>query len=150
MNYFVEKLKKPSAAIQAMIDGLIAHTSWNGFRLDTGTFGKVRGGVCYGCVATCATQHIQGLNFTSHEAIVDVEDRSYFLEVPLKDLQDFESAVDEFRTGEPTELLELFDIPGPYPDDLWLEQDWYLETDTWKQELSKIEAYRDKLIAEGY
>lgn len=87
--------RKPSVAIRATIHGLQTHRNRDDFKLDMGTFGTSRGGVCVGCMATCALQSITNTTFTTDT--IHFPGRCKATNALTCDVSDFEEAIEEVR-----------------------------------------------------
>lgn len=95
INYkeFEEKIKTMSAhdIIMSMVNGLRKPRT----RINMGTFGSIREGICYGCAATNATLNIMNANKK------EVEDHSKYrmthIDYPL---WIFESSINVLRLGQ--------------------------------------------------
>ena len=153
MNYFVKLTKKPSVAIWAMINGIWKSDARDDFKINMSTFGDIADEVCYGCAATCAIQEITGIEFKSSDILYTIDNRAEILFGRnyvdyLPDLNKFEDAIDEFRNGDPVDLLDLYGIEDE--DISYISSNWKLRNNNWRKELIKIEIYVKQLEDRGY
>jgi|SRR5688572_1417577 len=155
-----QKVKKPSRALQYMLDGLEKQSRRRVFKINMNTFGQVgspalRGAenskICYGCAATCAVQEIAGKNLTpSAFKNVDADDYSEGLNVrakvsriDAKELSDFEFAIDDFRRGGVSILLQFFNFTSENPQYFELKYeilalDICMGSENWREEIPKV------------
>jgi hypothetical protein len=136
---------KPSDAIQAMIDGLLEQSERNDFKIDMGSFGGFKKGVCCGCAAVCCVQKLAGVDFKDEYSIT-LAGQSELSGFDSSDLDDFENAVDFLRMGY---LLPFFAYWQMVPPDMFLVDEWYLHDEDWREQLPLIQNYCDKLKAAG-
>jgi len=104
---FKEKLKLPSVAAQALVDGLKLYNSDPNFAVRIHSYGGVQSGVCYGCLATCCIQQACQVRL-SPDIIGTRLGRAKACKVLVEDLEIFEGAIEKFRTGECKPLLTYF------------------------------------------
>lgn len=149
-----KKVKKPSRAIQYMLDGLLKQSKRRNFKIEMMTFGSVdrinQNKVCFGCAATCAVQEISGKNLTpamfrncyyKDDWVTATSENLNFHRLQLRD---FEFAINSFRIGQPEDILKFFDpeINGKVIyNEMWrsiyaLNID--LQNDTWRDQIPKI------------
>ncbi len=144
-----ETLKVPSAALQAMVDGLREQSKSKYFRITMATFGHSDGHFCFGCAATCTIQQIAGKHFEASDLINNndmdssVFQRANALNFDVEQLRDFEDAIDSARKGRISRLFFFFGVPITR-DSAKYHHRFHLGTDDWKSELPKVE----ELIAE--
>lgn len=151
MITFRERLGKPSAAVQAMIDGL-REMEGKGAMVNMGFFFLVSDRECFACAATAAVMKATGCDWGHARA--ELSSNKGLLwpafakvlgpDVEPDDLEYFEKAMDRFRMGRTCDLFHYFGVD--YPD---LAADWELWTCGWEDQLPRVEVYRDKLIALG-
>jgi hypothetical protein len=140
MKSIRETLKVPSAALQAMVNGLRKQSKRSDFKIDMGTFGDAYGGVCYGCAATCALQEISGIDFTLENMLW--HNLPYATPFSGQEISDFEDVIDAARSGY---LLPLFTFFHLHPiHNRGYPRRFNLDTDNWEEQLPEVE----KLIAE--
>lgn len=92
---FEEKVKSMSAydIIMAMVNGLRDPKT----RIDMSTFGSIREGICYGCVAANAVLHIMDAN--KEEVKSHVHYRQKYEKYDNSPLRAFEYAINDLRCG---------------------------------------------------
>jgi len=146
-----ETLKVPSAALQAMVDGLREQDERKDFKVDMGTFGaplfsarRGRADICLGCAATCTVQKIAGKNLTA-DIISHREYRAEVLGFDHTEFAAFERAMDQTRCGSVTELFDFFVVPQAKD----VRPSFRLLNGTWRGQLRKVEAYIKELQAQG-
>ena len=128
-------------ALQFMVDGLKRQSERKDFKVAMDTFGHYSEGTCYGCAATCTIQEIakKDLNELSLD---ETESRAQDLKFDLKQLDRFESFIDDARIGNLENLFAFMKkntLHKPSYDGRF-----YLNTNDWESQLPKVE----KLIAE--
>jgi len=138
---FREIIGKPSAAAQAMVDGLRRHSQRPDFRISMTTFGFSCGEVCFGCAATCATQEAAQVNYDTI-SINYTGARAVVCGVSESDLWKFEGAINSFRTGFTFSLLAYFGLSHMYREGF--NERFKLQSSDWKNQLEAVEI----LIAE--
>lgn len=111
----------PSAALQAMVDGLREQSKRPDFKIEMRAFGEVdnddKPTMCFGCAATCAVQKLTGKNYHGTE-ILERLDRAHYMDLEYKDMLYFEWAIDEARKGDLDGLIDFYyegksDCPDP-------------------------------------
>lgn len=143
-------ISKPSQALQAMVDGLIEQNERPDFEINMNTFGTTSNGMCYGCAATCAIQHLTGEDFTAKN-IEDDYERSQLLQIDGDDLEHFECAIDEARCGYLNGLFSYFGVPASYLNDPKFEHQigTALEDSNWEERLPFFRERIKQLESEG-
>lgn len=140
-----EILDKPSKAVRAMIEGLKKQSQREDFEVDMHHFGgseSFNSRLCFGCAATCATQEAFKKNLSADE-ISERKSRAIAYGVDIKSLEDFEMAIDDFRSGLCHALEEYYEVDIPY------FQLPPLQTWNWESGLSEYEKYADLLEKHG-
>lgn len=133
----------PSAAVQAMIDGLLKMHKDPNFEIRMDTYGSHVGGICFGCAATCCIQEACGVRFTP-QVIISIIARSDL--VGVHDMYEFELAINDFRKGYPASLFAFYGMKSRPEDDHRI----YLETGDWLSEIPKIQTMVDDWEAMGW
>jgi len=159
---FREILGVPSAALQAMVDGLRLYGNRLDFKIDMGTFGSNENGVCFGCAASCCVQKVLGKNLLSGGDGIEIPVvRARFFGTAVEDLGDFEWAVDGARSGSLSCLLGYFginemthqsivELNGQWGvnDTIW-DSRYELNSDDWEQQLGAVEEVIAEMKAIG-
>lgn len=120
----LNKLPKPSDAVQAMVDGLRAVDERDDFKIKMYQFGHEEDGICFGCAATA-------LCFTTFDMV--------------RGPWHLEMAIDAFRHGHHEELGNYYGVELPEPD-VALEG---LYTIDWKENIHLYEEYAEQLRKVG-
>lgn len=142
------RLKKPSAAVDAMIEGLLQQSKRTDFYVAMESFGGFNGNTCFGCAATCTVQQIAGENLYAGQHPVLPKDRAKILGFKEMDLTIFEMAIDEFRRGNPGKLLAYFRVPFfQETKPVFTLLGFKLESRNWREQLDKVREYSEKLKA---
>ena len=144
MKSIKELAPKPSDAIQAMIDGLKNYNSKPGFNIDMGTYGRAVKGICFGCAATCTIQQIAGEDIPENN-IHSLKDHAYALDFDIREVIDFEFAIDSFRSNDVSPLFYFYGKENP----IGLYTDWFLDTDNFMEQLPLVQEYCDQLKQMG-
>src|SRR5579872_4855137 len=144
---FRSLLKTPSAALQAMVDGLRRHGNRIGFQIDMDTWLKGEGSICFGCAATCTIQKALGKKLSYDNGMIqtDLDDRANIYSWDKTDLWMFETAINDARRGYMSSLFNYFHIPTKQLNKINCAGLPYLNNDNWKTELPKIEKFIKKL-----
>jgi len=145
MRLIKDIVPKPSDAVQAMIDGLLEQDARKGFKVDMDTFGSSMDGICYGCAATCAVQKIAGKDLPA-DVIGMAREEAEFLGFDLKDVIDFEFAIDDLRAGDTKGLSEYYDR---FISDELRYPEFSLHSRDWREQLPAVQEYCNKLKAAG-
>ena len=92
---FEEKVKAMTAkeVIDLMVDSILNPV----IKLDLGTYGQVRGRICYGCAATNAVCKISGVVFD--ETNIKEWHHAEAVNAPFGFVSHFEDAIDTLRSG---------------------------------------------------
>lgn len=148
MKTIKEILKVPSAALQAMVDGLRKQSKRKNFRIDMGSFGEVAitKSLCFGCAATCAAQQIAGKNLTPTN-VGTLSKRAKKLNFDVLDLSKFEQAMDHARRGLIGSLFDYFCVAEEHS--ILFDNRFYLWSDSWEEQLPKVEALIEELKSKG-
>lgn len=154
MVTFKERLGKPSAAIQAMIDGLREIAEEGVVSIDMEFYATSVRGRCVVCAATAAalrateTPAVKLRDAISPETPGGWGLMANVMGTGIEDLREFETAMDMLRRGDPGHMLRYFEVPADSP--AYTEKHkWHLDTHTWYQSLDHVEKYRDQLIEMG-
>lgn len=147
MKSIKDVITKPSEALEAMVKGLIKQSKRKTFRIDFHTFGDSEYNtlgkkICFGCAATCTLQEIFKSNFPSN-SIDNNYNRAKFLNIDIKELSEFERAIDCVRKATLYELFDFFNI-AEYPDHL-LYTNFYLTSSSWKRQLPEVRKFIKRL-----
>jgi hypothetical protein len=142
MSKIKDIVKTPSAALQAMVDGLREQSKRSDFKIDMHTYGAYNPGygVCFGCAATCATQKIFETKFQP-DFINTVSRRAEAFKCEMYDLHEFEQAINSARIGVMSKLFLYYDIVLYGVKDVSFLPEFSLCTDNWEAELPKVEKY---------
>lgn len=102
-------------AVEAMITGLEVHSKRKDFIIDMTTYGKATGpDICFGCAATCAVQQLCGIDLKPGTFINRKSHwRAATLKVDMSDLEYFEQAINDLRTGYETPLFDYMGVRVP-------------------------------------
>ena len=119
--------RKPSNALQAMINGLRETEARPDFVVSMGTFGTEREGLCFGCAATCAIQKISGHNFAPNE-IFGSQRKARALNMLEEDVSRFEEAMNEARMGDLSPLFAYCDVSP----NRRIVSDWHMSDCDWR------------------
>lgn len=139
---------KPSIALQHMVDGLLKQSRRKKFRIEMGSFGNYSRGICFGCAATCAIQHITKINFTPDSSILDEDARAMKMKVNNEELNQFESAIDDARFGWLESLFLFCNLPESQSKRF--SNSFSLNTDDWKEQIPNIRKTIEELKIAGY
>lgn len=144
-------ITKPSQALEAMVDGLLASKDNPNFRAEMDTYGdayeQADGPLCFGCAATCTLQQLAGARFTP-DSIRRTQSRAEVVGVPAFRLGSFEHVMNSARRGKMHALLRFFDYydprvaPSDYYDPSVTPSDgkFCLKTDDWEAQLPAVRA----------
>ena len=136
---------KPSVALTHMVNGLLKQSRRKKFQIYMGTFGKHFRGICFGCAATCTIQNITKVNFTPDNGIYD---RAMKMKTDSLELDKFEMAIDDARSGE---LRTLFSFCNISEENAKIFNDKFsLNTLDWKEQLPAVKKVISELKKEGY
>lgn len=135
MNNLFETIT-PVQAIEAMIAGLKENAARDDFMINMYTFGESDRGIRIGCAATCALERLHGSRFTPRSITYRLK-RAEAVGAPLGDVRAFELAINYLRLGCLDQFFAYFGIDD-YRAPAMV---WRLNTDNWKDELPKVEAY---------
>lgn len=124
-------------ALQAMCDGLEKQSKRRLFSIESRTYGMVRDGICFGCMATCSVQEVFKVNFhpKKHD-INSVESRAEILGYSDLDLMAFESAINQARSGFLSMLFSY--MKKPRCSHFRFNHRFRMKTENWKDELPKV------------
>jgi len=152
-EYEVEFLgtDRPSQAVRAMIDGLLAADRREGFKVDMNTFERYFEGICYGCAATCALQQMGG-----YPLIFDTSGVHRHVWATRREMMEqfvlMESAIDFFRLGVIKNLLKFYG----YNYLGWLKacaddapEKLYMTNGTWRDQIPVAEQWVEFLESKG-
>jgi hypothetical protein len=137
---------KPSAALQAMVDGLEMSEEERGFRIDMGTYGsKSPGNVCFGCAATatvraCLKEKIPASNISHHVK------RAEFSGADSTDEYQFEKAMNNARLGYTLYLFQYMGIKNRKFD----TAPFCLNSNSYERDIPEVKEFIKKLKAAGY
>ena len=136
---------KPSKALECMIEGLIKQSWRTDFVIDMRNYGCIKGGICFGCAATCTIQQIANKNFNS-SVITSLRSRAKFLNFSPEELNEFEIAMDYARSGY-LPCLFLF-LGFACERDIWCNR-WFMTSGGWEQEIPKIRKAIQEMKEQG-
>lgn len=139
-----DQLSKPSEALQAMLDGLEMQDAREDFKIEMDTFGDYVEGVCFGCAATCTIQHVIGTDF-GDQRIVEIKDRAEYLDLALRELDDFEFSIDRARIGLMYSLFEFF---GLNLDPKYSGR-FCLGNSNWREQIPAVQAVIEEMKKDG-
>ena len=147
---FREMLKQPSAALQAMVSGLLKQSRRTDFKISMSTYGAAQLGVCFGCAATCAVQEAANVDLTS-STILPMAVRVDALGVSAIDCWEFELAIDNARCGRLRQLFEYFKLPVPSQyGDRMVVAFAELTTENWRKQLPAVRRAIEELRKSGH
>jgi hypothetical protein len=142
---------KPSAALQAMVDGLRSSEKQDDFEVNMETFGDASDSLCFGCAATVTV--LESVGWKDMPDVVEECGDAVTAANELGDLGRFEAAVDEARKGRP---YVLFVYMGKASALLMvnlglshLSWPWRLNTHNWKKDLPLVDASIARLRENG-
>ena len=135
MKSIKEIVPTPIDALQVMVDSLKEFDKAPDFEVYMGSWGAQREGICIGCAATCTIQKIAEKRLTT-SVIWDCESRAKFLDFDFDDLNAFENAIDQCRSGR---LEGLWAFYGT--EDCPKNTFWYLGNFEWRDNLEKVEKF---------
>jgi len=157
MGTLLEKIKgKPSVAVRASILGIKKHSQREDFYIDMDTYGFSYDGSCFGCMATCGLQELTGVTF-GPDTIWNRDLRAAAVGESLREVTDFEDAINELRMGAPSYLFRFCGVQVEGYDDI---EDFAAElaadvgltcmdTDDWQDYLPSYVILADRLEALG-
>jgi hypothetical protein len=154
MTSIKDIVKKPSAALQYMVDGLRNQSKRDGFVIDMNVFGDWRGSrtedktrliICFGCAATCAVQEVFKINYTD-ESIEYRDLRALVINCDATDLGIFEEAIDEARLGIMDKLFKYFGYSISVKEGVRFS----LRNENWEKQIPLVEEYIKELISLGF
>ena len=153
---------KLSKVVHAMCDGLLVAADRDDFYVDMNTFGDTadfgapNNECCYGCAATCTLMRLTGVQLTTR-TITGHSNHATAVGLPVKDVSEFERAVDAFRCGDDGEwstfwnLAELcntpFEVVGAALDH---SGPWALANSDWREQLPVLRSFASYLADRGY
>lgn len=146
MKTIKETLKVPSAALQAMVDGLRKQSQRDDFEIDMSSFGHAKGNICFGCAATCTLQEVSGIDLTP-DAVHFYGDRADKIGFDRLEVAQFEDVMDSARQGALQRLFDFFSRSQEH--DVIYNYRFWLTTPNWRAELSKVEALIAELKSKG-
>lgn len=159
-SFFKSKLKKPSNAVQAMIDGLWAMNKEPDIKINMSYFYNKRGdGPCMVCAATATAMQVTQTPVgnllacvAEHEDMPEVcppwDTMAEAMRISGDELAEFELMVNSLRLGYTCDLLEYFDVPKEHAA-YAVEYGFMLDTRNWFAQMPRVESYRDTLIELG-
>lgn len=133
----------PSAALTAMVAGLLRAEKLKHCRVDMSTFGRARyDGTCFGCAATWTLQAALGRSMKPEEVgyLVTFKDQRW----SITDRSDFEGAIDTARRGGLFGLFVYMKKRKHYDDSY--SGRFCLETNNWKAQLPAVRKLIRELI----
>ena len=127
-------------AIEATIKGFNDALENPNFFIDMSTFGTSLKGLCYGCMATVTLQSLNGRNFLGRE-IFSTTRRAKGCGQPREIVEQFESAIDDFRKGGIAFNRGAFKTFFNIPDNKTSATNWYVTGENCEEEMEKIEVW---------
>lgn len=140
---------KPSAALQAMVNGLEMSDKERGFKIQMEIFGfyNREKKVCFGCAATSAIRATLNKPFPDR-LISYISDRAKFAEASYEDFYVFEDVIDSIRDS--MHIGKLFHYMKIYNNTIEVDNDWSLLNHNYLTELPKVKKYIKKIKKLGF
>lgn len=149
MSKIKDIVKTPSAALQAMVDGLREQPKRSDFKVYMDVYGYSQRDVLYGCAATCATQKIFGVNLTQL-TIAGTAKRADAYGCDVTDLNTFEYSINEARIGLMSRMFDYYGVDKSSLDNQARYPGFELQTHGWELQLPRVEEYIELLVSIGY
>jgi hypothetical protein len=135
----------PAVAIEHMINGLLNHREIVDFKLDFGCSSKWANGVCAGGSVTVTLIQILDMSFAPIELNNDLA-RADLMQTDMRDLLDFEEAIDLFSQGSLVAIEKYFDLPTSRATAL----PWNLQNQSWEEEILEVISFWEQLTGRRY
>jgi hypothetical protein len=135
----------PAVAIEHMIDGLVNHREIVDFKLDFSSASKWTKGICCGGAATVTLIRILDMSFAPIELGDDFH-RADLMQTDMRDLSDFEEAIDLFSQGSLVAIEKYFDLPTSRATAL----PWSLQNENWEGDLPEVINFWEQLTGRRY
>jgi hypothetical protein len=135
----------PAVAIEHMIDGLVNHREIVDFKLDFDSSSKWTNGICCGGAVTVTLIRILDMSFAPIELGEDFH-RAGLMQTDMRDLLDFEEAIELFRQGSLVAIKRYFDLPMSGIESL----SWNLQNKNWEVEIVKVISFWEQLTGRRY
>jgi hypothetical protein len=135
----------PAVAIEHMINGLLNHREIKDFKLDFGCSSKWANGVCAGGSVTVTLIQILDMSFAPPQLNNDFA-RADLMQTDMRDLLDFEEAIDLFSQGSLVAIEKYFDLPTSRATAL----PWCLHNEGWEGELPEVINFWEQLTGRRY
>jgi hypothetical protein len=135
----------PAVAIEHMIDGLVNHREIVDFKLDFDSASKWTKGICCGGAATVTLIRILDMSFAPIELGDDFH-RADLMQTDMRDLSDFEEAIEMFRLGNLLAIERYFDLSISGISCL----PWNLQNSSWESEIPEVINFWEQLTGQRY
>jgi hypothetical protein len=135
----------PAVAIEHMIDGLVNHAEIIDFKLDFDSASKWTNGICHGGAVTVTLIKILDMSFAPIELNDDFH-RAGLMQTDMRDLLDFEEAIEQFSQGSLVAIEKYFDLPASRATAL----PWNLHNQSWEGELPEVINFWEQLTGRRY
>jgi hypothetical protein len=135
----------PAVAIEHMIDGLVNHREIVDFKLDFDSASKWTKGICCGGAATVTLIRILDMSFAPIELGDDFH-RADLMQTDMRDLSDFEEAIEMFRQGNLWAIERYFDLSISGISCL----PWNLQNSSWESEIPEVINFWEQLTGQRY
>jgi hypothetical protein len=135
----------PAVAIEHMIDGLVNHEEIANFELEFDTSIRWANGICTGGAATVTLIKILNTSFAPPE-LNDEFTRAGLMQTDMRDLLDFEEAIELFSQGSLVAIKRYFDLPMSGIDSL----PWNLENSNWERDIPEVINFWEQLTGRRY
>jgi hypothetical protein len=134
----------PAVAIEYMIDGLVNHGEIANFELDFDSSIRWANGICTGGAATVTLIKVLNMSFAPPE-LNDEFTRAGLMQTDMRDLLDFEEAIELFRQGSLVAIERYFGLPATTTT-----CSWNLQNHNWETELLEIISFWEQLTGRRY
>jgi hypothetical protein len=135
----------PAVAIEHMIDGLVNHREIIDFKLDFDSSSKWTNGICHGGAVTVTLIKILDMSFAPIELNDDFH-RAGLMQTDMRDLSDFEEAIELFRHGNLWAIERYFDLSISGISCL----PWNLQNSSWETEIPEVINFWEQLTGQRY
>jgi hypothetical protein len=135
----------PAVVIEHLINGLLNHREIKDFKLDFGCSSKWANGVCAGGAVTVTLIQILDMSFAPPELNSDFA-RADLMQTDMRDLLDFEEAIEMFRQGNLLAIERYFDLSISGISCL----PWNLQNSSWESEIPEVINFWEQLTGQRY
>jgi hypothetical protein len=137
----------PAVAIEHLIDGLVNHGEITNFELDFDTSISWANGICTGGAATVTLIKILNTSFAPPELSDDFT-RAGLMQTDMRDLLDFEEAIELFSQGSLVAIERYFDLPTSRATATPLS--WNLQNQSLEGHLPEVINFWEQLTGRRY